>query len=56
MALQALAGPGAPPTVKLCDFGFSKDEDDSLCKTGCGTVEYVAPEVRPEPLTPRLPS
>ncbi|KAK9805164.1 hypothetical protein WJX72_003078 [[Myrmecia] bisecta] len=34
------------PLLKLCDFGFSKDEyTDSLCKTACGTPEYVAPEV-----------
>ncbi|KAK9792998.1 hypothetical protein WJX73_004517 [Symbiochloris irregularis] len=33
-------------TAKLCDFGFSKDEAvDSICKTACGTPEYVAPEV-----------
>ena len=33
--------------VKLCDFGFSKDEDrNSGSKSGCGTPEYVAPEVR----------
>ena len=35
------------PKVKLCDFGYSKDESlQSLCKTSCGTPEYMAPEVR----------
>lgn len=36
------------PLLKLCDFGLSKDEyADSLCKTSCGTPEYIPPEVRP---------
>ena len=35
------------PTVKLCDFGFSKAYDlQSACKTTCGTPEYICPEVR----------
>ncbi|KAK9807147.1 hypothetical protein WJX73_000269 [Symbiochloris irregularis] len=40
------AGMAANPVIKLCDFGFSKDEYiDSACDTACGTPEYVAPEV-----------
>ena len=36
--------PGA--TLKLCDFGFSKNSDlQSTCKSMCGTPEYMAPEV-----------
>ncbi len=35
------------PIIKMCDFGYSKDEvAGSLCKTACGTPEYMAPEVR----------
>ena len=38
------------PNVKLCDFGYSKDEvTQSVCKTACGTPEYMSPEVRPYP-------
>lgn len=47
------ASPGAP-VIKLCDFGFSKNERNSLSKTSCGTPEYIAPEVRC--LLPRSPS
>ena len=44
-----LHGPGSRPVVKICDFGYSKDEvAGSICKTACGTPEYMAPEVRPE--------
>ena len=33
------------PTIKLCDFGFAKDEArQSACDTSCGTPEYIAPE------------
>lgn len=38
--------PGGRPRLMLCDFGLSKDElADSICKTVCGTPEYVAPEI-----------
>ena len=40
-----LHGPGERPVVKICDFGYSKDEEaGSICKTACGTPEYMAPE------------
>jgi hypothetical protein len=34
-------------SVVLCRSGYSKNEDltNSLSKSGCGTPEYVAPEV-----------
>jgi serine/threonine-protein kinase SRK2 len=42
-----LHGRGERPVVKICDFGYSKDEvAGSICKTACGTPEYMAPEVR----------
>lgn len=31
--------------VKLCDFGYSKADDESLPKSKVGTSNYVAPEV-----------
>lgn len=39
--------PASPqPLLKLCDFGYSKNEHvDSACKTAAGTPEYVAPEM-----------
>lgn len=41
-----LHGRGQRPVVKICDFGYSKDEvAGSICKTACGTPEYMAPEV-----------
>ena len=41
------------PIIKMCDFGYSKDEvAGSLCKTACGTPEYMAPEVPPPPPPP----
>jgi len=33
------------PMVKLCDFGYSINEDHSLAKTAVGTPGYTAPEV-----------
>lgn len=37
---------GPTPVLKLCDFGYSKNEKlDSACKTAAGTPEYVAPEM-----------
>ena len=42
-----LHGRDSRPVVKICDFGYSKDEvAGSICKTACGTPEYMAPEVR----------
>lgn len=36
--------------VKLCDFGFSKAENyGSGCKTACGTLDYMAPEILTSP-------
>lgn len=32
------------PVVKLCDFGYSRFQAEACC-TGCGTPEYMAPEV-----------
>lgn len=33
------------PLIKLCDFGFSKDKDDSQPKSTVGTALFFAPEV-----------
>jgi serine/threonine protein kinase len=33
------------PVMKLCDFGYSRFQAKA-CSTGCGTPEYMAPEVR----------
>ena len=42
-----LHGPWPRPQLKLCDFGFSKNEVmQSVSKSTCGTPEYMAPEVR----------
>ena len=40
-----LDGSAPRPLVKLCDFGYSKHEDDSRPKTKVGTPGYTAPEV-----------
>jgi serine/threonine-protein kinase SRK2 len=32
------------PVMKLCDFGYSRFQA-AACSTGCGTPEYMAPEV-----------
>jgi len=41
-----LDGQQPRPNIKLCDFGYSKDEvTQSVCKTACGTPEYMSPEV-----------
>ena len=45
-----LHGPWPRPQLKLCDFGFSKNEVmQSVSKSTCGTPEYMAPEVRTHP-------
>ena len=36
---------GTRPLLKICDFGYSKHEDNSSAKTGVGTPVYMAPEV-----------
>jgi serine/threonine-protein kinase SRK2 len=36
---------GALPLVNICDFGYSKNEKDSLPKSSVGTPGYTAPEV-----------
>ena len=46
-----LHGPWPRPQLKLCDFGFSKNEVmQSVSKSTCGTPEYMAPEVRMHPI------
>ena len=43
------------PNVKLCDFGYSKNEFvDSRPKTVSGTPDYIAPEVPSIIPAPRL--
>ena len=45
-----LDGAQPQPNVKICDFGYSKNEFvDSRPKTVSGTPDYIAPEVRPRP-------
>lgn len=36
---------GYKPLLKICDFGFSKHENNSTAKTSVGTALYMAPEV-----------
>ena len=36
---------GFNDTIKITDFGLSKDSLTSNCKTLCGTLSYMAPEV-----------
>lgn len=38
-------GGGGRPILKMCDFGYSKHEMNSMAKTVVGTVCYMAPEV-----------
>ena len=41
-----LHGEWPRPILKICDFGYSKDEvGQSVSKSTCGTPEYMAPEV-----------
>ena len=41
-----LHGRGRRPMLRICDFGYSKDEmGQSMSKSTCGTPEYMAPEV-----------
>ncbi|CAK0785101.1 hypothetical protein CVIRNUC_008307 [Coccomyxa viridis] len=37
--------PGKNPLIKICDFGYSIDDQSSLPKTKVGTPGYTAPEV-----------
>ena len=44
---RAAAGLARLPDVKICDFGYSKNEFvDSRPKSVSGTPDYIAPEVR----------
>ena len=46
LSLQILVqGGNSVPLIKLCDFGFSKDKDDSVPKSQVGTAFFFAPEV-----------
>lgn len=41
-----LHGAGPRPMLRICDFGYSKDElGQSISKSTCGTPEYMSPEV-----------
>ena len=52
-----LKGQWPDVSLKMCDFGYSKDESkQSVSKSTCGTPEYMAPEVLFEvPLNRCLP-
>lgn len=47
------------PILKLCDFGYSKDDVHSVARSMVGSVDYMAPEVLPpawpKPLPPPSP-
>lgn len=44
-----LDGTKPRPLVKICDFGYSKNDNfDSIAKSAVGTPEYIAPEVLTE--------
>ncbi|KAL6779047.1 SNRK2E [Auxenochlorella protothecoides x Auxenochlorella symbiontica] len=45
LLLSTPYGNGAAPSLKICDFGYSKHELNSSAKTGVGTPIYMAPEV-----------
>ena len=36
---------GRRPLLKICDFGYSKHENNSPATTGVGTPIYMAPEI-----------
>mmetsp|Transcript_13249 Transcript_13249/g.34318 ORF Transcript_13249/g.34318 Transcript_13249/m.34318 type:complete len:344 (+) Transcript_13249:339-1370(+) len=38
-----------PPQIKLCDFGFSKADNESVPKSRVGTPQYIPPEVLQHP-------
>lgn len=47
-----LDGTPERPLLKICDFGYSKNEYlDSRPKSLSGTPDYIAPEVPPDPLS-----
>ena len=31
--------------IKIVDFGFTRTEPEEKCKSFCGTVQYLAPEI-----------
>lgn len=40
-----LMSEGGTDTIKITDFGLSKDATMTICKSRCGTLSYMAPEV-----------